>query len=238
MRASHEPRLVEAGFQPAGHGGILPPGWEAGLTGSQGWLPPRGVRARRGFTMIEIAICIAVIGFALVAVIGVLPKGMLTQRDNRADTIIGQDGMYWMEAITRSGTNGVDELTNFVDEIRVGGTTYTFNNGFRNGYDIIGLLCTDAPGTRVVVRAISGSAVERAGLARDLAFKYALYVDIQPSKTALLGGINDLDSVSEVVLTFRWPITRTGEGGRSRVFREQVSGTRQEIDSRHFFLKP
>jgi len=34
-------RLVEAGFQPASQGGILPPGWEAGLTGSQGWLPPR-----------------------------------------------------------------------------------------------------------------------------------------------------------------------------------------------------
>ena len=39
--ASREPALVEAGFQPASEGGILPPGWEAGLTGSQGWLPPR-----------------------------------------------------------------------------------------------------------------------------------------------------------------------------------------------------
>ncbi len=32
---------MEADFQPAGEGSILPPGWEAGLTGSQGWLPPR-----------------------------------------------------------------------------------------------------------------------------------------------------------------------------------------------------
>ena len=49
VEASHEPRFVEAGFQPAGEGGILPPGWEAGLTGSQGWLPPRfmaGVQVR------------------------------------------------------------------------------------------------------------------------------------------------------------------------------------------------
>ena len=36
-----------------------------------------------GFTMIEIAVSIAIVGFALVAVIGVLPAGMNTQRDNR-----------------------------------------------------------------------------------------------------------------------------------------------------------
>ena len=40
----HEPdavALVEAGILPASEGGILPPGWKPGLTGSQGWLPPR-----------------------------------------------------------------------------------------------------------------------------------------------------------------------------------------------------
>jgi len=37
----HEPGAVEAAFQPASQGGLLPPGWEAGLTGSQGWLPPQ-----------------------------------------------------------------------------------------------------------------------------------------------------------------------------------------------------
>src|SRR5207247_333730 len=53
------------------------------------------VHARRvslaAFTMIEIAICIAVIGFALVAIIGVLPTAMRVQQDNRADTLIDQD---------------------------------------------------------------------------------------------------------------------------------------------------
>ena len=41
---SHEPdavALVEAGILPASEGGILPPDWKPGLTGSQGWLPPR-----------------------------------------------------------------------------------------------------------------------------------------------------------------------------------------------------
>src|SRR2546428_5718272 len=38
--------------------------------------------AQGGFTMIEIAIALAVIAFALVAIIGVLPIGLNVQRDN------------------------------------------------------------------------------------------------------------------------------------------------------------
>ena len=38
---------------------------------------------RRGFTMIEIAIALGVIGFALVAIMGILPLGLTVQRDNR-----------------------------------------------------------------------------------------------------------------------------------------------------------
>jgi hypothetical protein len=43
------------------------------------------------FTMVEIAISLAVIGFALVAIIGVLPRGLRVQRENREETIINQD---------------------------------------------------------------------------------------------------------------------------------------------------
>ena len=50
-----QPQLVEAGFQPAGQGGILPPGWEAGLTGSQRWLPPRFMAVARGNRAVEAA---------------------------------------------------------------------------------------------------------------------------------------------------------------------------------------
>src|SRR5688572_11872570 len=48
-----------------------------------------GTHSRRcclAFTMVEIAICIAVIGFALVAIVGVLPIGMQVQKDNREET--------------------------------------------------------------------------------------------------------------------------------------------------------
>jgi len=41
---------------------------------------PVGGRQLRAFTMIEIALCLAIIGFALVAIIGVLPTGMGVQK--------------------------------------------------------------------------------------------------------------------------------------------------------------
>jgi type II secretory pathway pseudopilin PulG len=73
-------------------------------------------KSEHAFTMIEIAICLAVIGFALVAIIGILPSGLQVQRDNREDTIINQDGTYLLEAI-RSGATNLDDLTNYVMEI-------------------------------------------------------------------------------------------------------------------------
>jgi type II secretory pathway pseudopilin PulG len=103
--------------------------------------------------MVEIAISLAVIGIALVAIIGVLPIGMNTQRDNREETIINQDATVLMEAI-RGGARGLDDLTNYVYAITNFGGQY--NNGvltlsppigytnypsfLTNGANIIGLL--------------------------------------------------------------------------------------------------
>ena len=72
--------------------------------------------SRGGFTMIEIALCLAIIGFALVAIIGVLPTGLNVQKDNREETIINQDAVAWMNAI-RNGAKGYDDLTNYVVSI-------------------------------------------------------------------------------------------------------------------------
>ena len=47
-----------------------------------------------GFTMIELVLCLGIISFALIAIIGVLPVGINVQKDNREETIIVQDGMY------------------------------------------------------------------------------------------------------------------------------------------------
>jgi type II secretory pathway pseudopilin PulG len=74
--------------------------------------------------MIEIVISLAVIGFALVAIIGILPTGMSVQRDNRQETIIKQDAEVMMDVI-RNAQVGLDDLTNYV--IAITNTITQFN---------------------------------------------------------------------------------------------------------------
>src|ERR1017187_5552347 len=88
--------------------------------------PTNNRRATAAFTMVEIAICLAIIGFALVAIIGVLPLGMNTQRDNREETVINQDATVLLEAV-RNGAHGMNDLTNYVYAITNYWTSY--NNG-------------------------------------------------------------------------------------------------------------
>jgi len=68
--------------------------------------------------MVEIALSLAVVAFALVAILGVLPTGMTVQKENREDTLINQEGRYWIEAI-RTGARGLHDLTNHVESIEV-----------------------------------------------------------------------------------------------------------------------
>ena len=113
--------------------------------------------------MVEIAISLAIIGFAMVAIIGVLPIGMTVQKDNREETVINQDATVFMNAI-RNGARGLDDLTNYVTAItndvwRYDAATkppllerrnwYTYANSIdgpqfalTNGYRIVGLLTT------------------------------------------------------------------------------------------------
>ncbi len=63
--------------------------------------------------MIEVAISLAIIGIALVGIIGVLPIGLRTQEANREESLINQDATVFMEDI-RNGVKGADDLTNYV----------------------------------------------------------------------------------------------------------------------------
>ncbi len=83
--------------------------------------------SRSAFTMVEIALCLAIVGFALVAIIGVLPAGLNVQKENREDTILNQDSTVWLDAI-RSGSFGYDELTNYVDRIVVSSQNFDVNS--------------------------------------------------------------------------------------------------------------
>ena len=124
---------------------------------------PTGRRSLLAFTMIEIVISLAVIGFALVAIIGVLPLGMDVQKQNRQETIVNQDASVWMDAL-RNGQRGMDDLTNYVMAITNFGAQYNAAGQFMarqvywytptnagpmipplpltNGFRIIGLLST------------------------------------------------------------------------------------------------
>jgi prepilin-type N-terminal cleavage/methylation domain-containing protein len=147
-------------------GGVAPPVRPCGRLGEPSL--PGIASTQSAFTMIEIAICLAIIGIALVSIIGVLPMGLNVQKDNREETIINQDATVFMEYI-RNGARGADDLTNYVYEITNswtlyntngtvngrGGNDYTYANFFivtppyppvgsrlTNGLDIIGLMST------------------------------------------------------------------------------------------------
>ena len=87
---------------------------------------PRRLRGQSAFTLVEIALSLAIIGFALVAIIGVLPTGLNVQRDNREETIIVHEANYFMDAI-RNGARGLDNLTNSIIRIRNDWTLWTTN---------------------------------------------------------------------------------------------------------------
>jgi type II secretory pathway pseudopilin PulG len=110
--------------------------------------------AQSAFTMVEIAISLAVIGVALVAIIGVLPIGMNVQKDTREETVIDQDATVFTEAIRDGASNpsGAD-LTNYIYAITNFQTLYNPNAGavnpigykntyFTNNARILGLLGT------------------------------------------------------------------------------------------------
>lgn len=113
--------------------------------------------------MVEIALSIAIVAFAMVAIIGVLPTGFQVQRDNREETIINQDGSYLLEAI-RSGGLGLDDLTNFVERITISnrlnryvGSRFPVTGNeipLVNGHFIVGML--SVPTVQVVGESRSG----------------------------------------------------------------------------------
>lgn len=89
--------------------------------------PPCPSRAKSAFTLVEIALALAIIGFALVAIIGVLPTGLNVQRDNREETIIVHEANYFLDAI-RNGARGLDNLTNSIIRIRNDWTVWSTNS--------------------------------------------------------------------------------------------------------------
>jgi len=190
--------------------------------------------------MIEIAICLAIVGFALVAIIGVLPLGIQVQSDNRQDTIINHDGAYFLDAIRKGAPP--DDLAFYVQQItltfsnQTGGGTWTTNvSGFRDSHQIIGLLSNpNSIRTEAIVRPLSGVANEKGDYdyTNALAYMYKMTAYVRP-----LEGLNpnlttnaslyywQTNLTHEVRLVLRYPLTFDGKPGAGRkVFRTTVSG--------------
>lgn len=165
----------------------------------------RDRRVTAGFTMVEIAIALGVIGFALVAIIGILPAGLEVQRDNRSETIINQDATLWLTAIS-SGAMEMESLPHYVENISLiernpvdnsivssnrwalQGSGNPATSFYQTGADIIGLItwAAGAPDreVRVQATAFSGSAAEKEldPKKRELAFSYLMRVVIDPKR--------------------------------------------------------
>lgn len=100
-------------------------------------------RATSAFTMVEIALSLAIIGFALVAIVGALPAGLNVQRENREETVIVQDANFLIDAI-RNGSRGLDDLTNYVEGITNYVTVFDVNGNPRPGDpEVFGYTYTD-----------------------------------------------------------------------------------------------
>ena len=197
--------------------------------------------ARRGFTMLEIALCLAIIAFALVAIIGILPTGINVQKSNREETLINQDSVYLLEAI-RSGAQGLDELTNFVEYVVVNGVT----NYPMTGREAIGLLVKTNTLVEAKVRAISGAATEQGSDRdiRDISFTYKLQVEVVPFDTAADQLSPDRAALRsrlhELRLTFLWPFLGARGGGKNtgngfQTYRTLVSGDLVQTNNLFFF---
>jgi type II secretory pathway pseudopilin PulG len=168
-----------------------------------------------GFTLIEIALSLTIIAFALIAIIGVLPHAMRVQRDNREETIINQDAVVLMDML-RSGSRGADDLTNYVLGIVLNtnislptmtyvnptlGASFSFTNvqplPLNSGSNIVGLMSIpkyrdDATNiVTVYMLAISGNAADQppqfTTSIRDLAFGYRLTAEISPYFSEIAG---------------------------------------------------
>jgi len=187
-----------------------------------------------GFTLIEIAICLGIIGFALVAIIGILPAGLQVQRDNKEDTVINQEGMYILDAIR----NGAEELTNLAQRVdyielrNIDNPSLTQVVSTTVPREVVGRLSTPAEyqtnEVRAVIRAGVGAATD-AGTGLELTYQVTIrnypYIASSPNEPPLIRQAL-ADRLRDVRVDVRWPVLRNGKVGTGRqIFRSQVSGT-------------
>ncbi len=189
-------------------------------------------RGEQAFTLVEIAICLGIIGFALVAIIGILPAGLQVQRDNKEDTIINQEGTYLLEAI-RSGAEELTNLAGRVDFIQLTNivSRQTVDVTTQAPREVVGRLSTPTEYETNEVRAFFRAGTGSVGDAEsELAFRYQVTIRnypcvANPNNSAFLSNAI-AGQLRDIRLDVRWPVLPNGKVGTGRqIFRSMASGT-------------
>jgi type II secretory pathway pseudopilin PulG len=183
----------------------------------------RLARRQAAFTMVEIAISIGVIAFALVAIIGILPTGLQTQRDNREDTIVNQDARVLLEAIKSGGRDVTSDLGSFVIS-----TNGSLVGNYYHTTNLIQLLSDTTRTNTIVLSSMAGAVANRGS---DLGFKYEIRSLVTPTD---LGGSAWADTAYEVRLRFAWPVQPSGSvnpEANTYIVRALVTGYRDPTNS-------
>ncbi len=183
---------------------------------------------------------LAIVAFALVAIIGVMPFGLDVQKNNREDTIMSQDAALIMEAI-RGGYNSANLTVLSSAFLAISNSSVPLPTN--TPIEIIKRLSIPRWDTTNVVnpavpiraefRAMSGNLGDSAAGASQVAFSYIVTSEVTnytgvPNNPAL--NFHLTNNLYEVKLTFQWPVydgpapfpTRFGNG--KLVVRTLVSG--------------
>jgi type II secretory pathway pseudopilin PulG len=179
----------------------------------------RAIHSRRhseaGFTMAEIAIALGVIAFALIAIIGVLPIGLQTQRDNREETIIVEDARVLIEAIRNGGRDVTSDLGAFVQYVD-GGQSPAGGIATTN---LIKLL-SDTNEHEIVMTSFSGALATRR---HDLGFRYSVRNTV--TNAVDFNGTLVSNQVHDVRLRFVWPVRMDGSIDIKTEFNRYIART-------------
>ena len=182
-----------------------------------------GLARRRtaAFTMIEVALSLAIVAFAMVAIIGVMPAGLNVQRENREDTIISQDAALLLESI-RSGYASSNVTAIGAGLLAITGSAVPPAGTNYSPLDIIKRLSIPrwdtTSATNVVrahFRALSGNLADAASGSSAVAFSYVVTSEVNnysgdpnyPAQNYYL-----TNNLYEVKLTFQWPVYEAAAG--------------------------
>ena len=222
-------------------------------------------RTTTAFTMVEVALSLAIVAFAMVAIIGVMPTGINVQKENREDTIISQDAAFILEALRggEASSNLTALSAGLVGHIYgVNLTTFpptAIPNYPYSPLDIVKRLSIPSwdtsgftTGATVAVsarfRAMSGGLGDTAGAATNLAFNYYVRAQITRfSPDPYNVAYNPLaTNLHEIKLTFQWPVyddpgittPPTSFGNRQLVVRSIVSGQLVNLTNGGYVFRP